>query len=158
MLYISYNSFTNLSLSICLFFVKQHIWVCFSISYSQSPNASNEQGKLLEKKISSLSRQLVILIFILMPTSKLLSYQASSFIIFQEIQGLPPAAHLPPATHLPPAAHLHPAAHWSGTTLGDLWLLSFFYQRSFHTLKNTVRQVKCYHTKIRCLYTADCGF
>ena len=65
MLYIFSDSFTNLSLFICLFFVNKQICVCFSKGYSRSPHVRNEQRNLLEqKKNSSLFGWLVILIFI----------------------------------------------------------------------------------------------
>ena len=71
MLYIFYNSFTNLS--VCLFSVNSHIWVCVSKSYSRPSN------------VSSLSGYLVVLIFIFNADQQITFLQ--SFFYYYYISG-----------------------------------------------------------------------
>ena len=92
-----------LFLSAC-FFVNKQICDCFSKGYSRSPNVSYEQRKLLEqKKNSSLSGWLVILIFIFnadqqisFPLSFLYCYISGK--IEATSSGSPPSGSSPPSS------------------------------------------------------------
>ena len=110
MLYIFSDSFTNLSLFICLFFVNKQICVCFSKGYSRPLHVRNEQRNLLEqKKNSSLFGWLVILIFIFSADQQitfLLSflYCYISGKIEAPSSGSHPSSSSPPSNSSPPSS------------------------------------------------------